>query len=401
MTSTYLTHARVVLPDRVLEDSAVLIEDGVIAAIAPDGAAADREIDLRGLTLVPGLVDLHCDAIEKEAEPRSKVLFPLDFAVAQVDRRNAAAGITTPYHALSFANSEWGVRNNDTAAQVVRSVRAFRQHSLVDNRVHCRYEVTDATSVPVLRQLMDEGAVDLLSVMDHSPGQGQFKTLESYLQYMIGNHAMSREQAEEAAHAKARAKDGAVQRVETLLAHARDRGIPTASHDDDSIHRIATMRNLGVAMSEFPITLDTARAAVSCGLPTILGAPNVLRGKSQSGSMRAIDAIRAGVASCLCSDYQPSTLIAAAFAVTAQTDLTLPQAIALVTANPADACGLADRGRIAVGQRADLVAVAQVGTLPLISHTWSAGRLVFSTHYAPARAPTPARAAEADGLVAA
>ncbi|MFY2084557.1 amidohydrolase family protein, partial [Achromobacter xylosoxidans] len=189
--------------------------------------------------------------------------------------------------------------------------------------------------------------------------------------------------------------------VETLLAHARDRGIPTASHDDDSIHRIATMRNLGVAMSEFPITLDTARAAVSCGLPTILGAPNVLRGKSQSGSMRAIDAIRAGVASCLCSDYQPSTLIAAAFAVTAQTDLTLPQAIALVTANPADACGLADRGRIAVGQRADLVAVAQVGALPLISHTWSAGRLVFSTHYAPARAPTPARAAEADGLVAA
>ena len=139
MTSTYLTHARVVLPDRVLEDSAVLIEDGVIAAIAPDGAAADQEIDLRGLTLVPGLVDLHCDAIEKEAEPRSRVLFPLDFAVAQVDRRNAAAGITTPYHALSFANSEWGVRNNETAAQVVRGVRAFRPHSLVDNRVHCRY----------------------------------------------------------------------------------------------------------------------------------------------------------------------------------------------------------------------------------------------------------------------
>ena len=399
MTSTYLTHARVVLPDRVLEDGAVLIEDGVIAAVAPDGARAARELDLRGLTLVPGLIDLHCDAIEKEAEPRSKVLFPLDFAVAQVDRRNAAAGITTPYHALSFANSEWGVRNNETAAQVVRGVRAFHPHSLVDNRVHCRYEVTDATSVPVLRQLMDEGAVDLLSVMDHSPGQGQFKTLESYLQYMIGNHAMSREQAEATAHAKTRAKDGAVQRVETLLAHARGLGIPTASHDDDSIHRIATMRNLGVAMSEFPITLDTARAAVSCGLPTILGAPNVLRGKSQSGSMRAIDAIRAGVASCLCSDYQPSTLIAAAFAAAAQTELTLPQAMALVTANPADACGLSDRGRIAAGLRADLVAVAQVGALPLVGYTWSAGRLVFSTHYPTARALAPA--VQARGLVAA
>ncbi len=396
MQSTYLTHARVVLPDRVLEDSAVLIDDGRIVAIEPAGARADREIDLCGQTLLPGLIDLHCDAIEKEAEPRSRVLFPLDFAVAQVDRRNAAAGITTPYHALSFANSEWGVRNNQTAAEVVRTVRAFRQHSLVDNRVHCRYEVTDATSVDVLRALMDEGAVDLLSVMDHSPGQGQFKTLESYLQYMMGNHAMSREQAEEAAQAKTRAKDGAVARVEALLSHAQGLGIPTASHDDDSIHRIATMRNLGVAMSEFPITLDTARAAVSCGLPTILGAPNVLRGQSQSGSMRAIDAIRAGVASCLCSDYQPSALIAAAFTVEAQTDLTLPQAVALVTLNPAQACGLSDRGRIAPGLRADLVAVAQVGTQPLISHTWSAGRLVFSAHYPPVRAnPQPAPEAQA------
>lgn len=383
MQGIYLTHARVVLEDRVLEDSAVLIEDGRIAAIEPAGARPAREIALRGQTLMPGLIDLHSDAIEKEAEPRSRVLFPLDFAVAQVDRRNAAAGITTPYHALSFANSEWGVRNNQTAAEVVRALRAHRRHSLVDNRVHCRYEVTDPTAVDVLRALMDEGAVDLLSVMDHSPGQGQFKTLESYLQYMMGNHAMSREQAEEAARAKTRALDGSVARVEALLAHAHALGIPTASHDDDSIQRIATMRNLGVAMSEFPITLDTARAAVSCGLPTILGAPNVLRGQSQSGSMRAIDAIRAGVASCLCSDYQPSTMIAAAHAVAAQTDLSLPQAVALVTANPARACGLDDRGRIAPGLRADLIAVARVGEQPLVSHTWSAGRLVFSTHYHP------------------
>jgi alpha-D-ribose 1-methylphosphonate 5-triphosphate diphosphatase len=216
---------------------------------------------------------------------------------------------------------------------------------------------------------------------------------------MMGNHAMSREQAEEAAQAKTRAKDGAVARVEALLSHAQGLGIPTASHDDDSIQRIATMRNLGVAMSEFPITLDTARAAVSCGLPTILGAPNVLRGQSQSGSMRAIDAIRAGVASCLCSDYQPSALIAAAYTVAAQTDLTLPQAVALVTLNPAQACGLSDRGRIAPGLRADLVAVAQVGTQPLISHTWSAGRLVFSAHYPPVRA-SEQRASEKQAVAA-
>jgi len=381
MSALYLTHARIVLPDAILPDSAVLVEDGVIAAIEPGGAHGAHPVDLEGQTLLPGLIDVHCDAIEKEAEPRSRVLFPLDFAVAQVDRRNAAAGITTPFHALSFANNEWGVRNNQTAAQVARTLHAFRAHSLVDNRVHCRYEITDETAMPVLQALLDDGVVDLLSVMDHSPGQGQFKTLEAYLQYMMGNHAMSRDEAEQAAHAKLQARDGAARRVETLLAQARRLGVPTASHDDDSVQRIATMRNLGVSMSEFPINLDTAKAAVSCGLPTILGAPNVLRGQSQSGSMRAIDAVRAGVASCLCSDYQPSTLIAAAFAVAAQSDLTLPQAVALVTANPADACGLGDRGRIAAGLRADLVAVALVGELPLVSHAWSAGRLVFSAHY--------------------
>jgi len=395
MPATYLTRARIVLPDRLLENAALLIEHGRIAAIEPAGAPASAHVvDLAGQTLMPGLIDLHCDAIEKEAEPRARVQFPLDFAVAQVDRRNAAAGITTPYHALSFANNEWGVRNNETAAQVVRMVRAFRGQGLVDNRVHCRYEITDPHALDVLFALIDDGAVDLLSVMDHSPGQGQFKTLEAYLQYMMGNHGMERLQAEEAAAAKLRAGDGAPARVEKLLAHAHAAGVPTASHDDDTVHRVATMRNLGVTMSEFPITLDTAKAAVSCGLTTILGAPNVLRGGSQSGSMRAIDAVRAGVASCLCSDYQPSTLVASVYAVVAQSDLSLPQAAALVTANPADACGMNDRGRIAPGLRADLVAVTQVGTLPLVSRTWSAGRQVFSAQY-PAAAEAPQRQPQA------
>jgi alpha-D-ribose 1-methylphosphonate 5-triphosphate diphosphatase len=389
MPTTLLTHARIVLADDVLENASLLLEDDRIAAVDPVNARADHVIDLRGQTLMPGLIDLHCDAIEKEAEPRSRVLFPLEFAVAQVDRRNAAAGITTPYHAVSFANREWGVRNNETAAQVIRLLHAFRQHSLVDNRVHCRYEVTDPHAVSVLTGLMDEGMVNLLSVMDHSPGQGQFKTLDAYLEYMMGNHGMSREQAEEAARAKAAAQEGAVGRVEHLLERARLYGIPTASHDDDSVHRIAAMRALGVAMSEFPITLDTAKAAVSCGLPTILGAPNVLRGQSQSGSMRAIDAIRAGVASCLCSDYQPSTLIAAAFVAARQASLSLPQAIALVATNPAKAAGLDDRGRIQVGLRADLAAVTMIGGQPLVSHTWSAGRHVFAAQY-PVPADSPA-----------
>ncbi len=299
MSSTYLTHATLVLPDRVLSDSALLIENGHIAAIEPASHAVPSSaqvIDLRGHTVMPGLIDVHSDAIEKEAEPRAGVMFPLDFAVAQVDRRNAAAGITTPYHALSFASNQFGVRNNETASTLVRTVAAYRNHSLVDNRIHCRYEVTDASAVPVLEALMAEGVVDLLSVMDHSPGQGQFKTLDAYLSYMMGNHGMSREEAVDAAKKKTAQIEGAHERVQRLLAQAHRLQIPTASHDDDSPQRIAAMHTLGVRMSEFPINVETAQSAADHALPTILGAPNVLRGKSQSGSMRAIDAIHAASA---------------------------------------------------------------------------------------------------------
>ncbi|WP_455287380.1 alpha-D-ribose 1-methylphosphonate 5-triphosphate diphosphatase [Cupriavidus necator] len=386
MPATYLTHATLVLPDRVLHDSALLIEDGRIAAIEPAAVPPHATvIDLHSHTVMPGLVDVHCDAIEKEVEPRANVLFPLDFAVAQVDRRNAAAGITTPYHALSFAGDHFGVRNVDTAATLVRTVAAYRRHSLVDNRIHCRYEVTDASAVPVLEMLMAEGVVDLLSVMDHSPGQGQFKTLDAYLAYMMGNHGMSREEAAEAAGKKAAALEGAHERVNRLVASAHQLGIPTASHDDDSPQRIAAMQALGVRMSEFPINLETAQAACAQALPTILGAPNVLRGKSQSGSMRAIDAICAGVGTILCSDYQPSTLIAAAYAAARQADLPLNEALALVTANPADACLLSDRGRLVPGLRADVIAVASVAGQPMVTHTWAGGRLVFAAGYPSAR----------------
>ena len=185
--------------------------------------------------------------------------------------------------------------------------------------------------------------------------------------------------------------DGAAERVNRLLAGAHTLGVPTASHDDDSPQRIAAMHALGVRMSEFPINLETAQAAATHRLPTILGAPNVLRGKSQSGSMRAIDAIHARVGNILCSDYQPSTLIAAAFAAARQADLPLNEALALVSANPADACLLDDRGRLLPGKRADVIAVASVAGQPLVTHTWSAGRLVFAAGYPAVQArPAPA-----------
>jgi len=382
---TYLTHARVVLADAVLEDAAVLIEDGRIRAISPDGASGATERDLRGHTLLPGMVDLHCDAIEKEVEPRAKVLFPHAFACMNIDRRNAAAGITTPYHALSFAHAEWGVRNNDTASELVRTLKRMQADALVDNRIHVRYEITDETAMPYILALLDEGCVDLLSVMDHTPGQGQFRHLESYVAYVMGNHGSSREAAEKVAEDKIRSRETADARVLAVMERARARGVPTASHDDDDPARVATMKALGARMSEFPINLETARVAHEQGLATIFGAPNVMRGGSQSGNMRALDAIQAGVADCLCADYAPATMLAAAMLLASRDGVPLHEAVKLVSLNPARAAGLDDRGQIAEGLRADLVAVRQIGpadlALPTVMSTWLAGREVFAAAY--------------------
>jgi alpha-D-ribose 1-methylphosphonate 5-triphosphate diphosphatase len=371
----YLTHAHLVLPDRELRDAALLIEDGLIAAIAPESGGAAPEFDCAGATVIPGLVDLHCDALEKEIAPRPKVLFPMPFAVAQIDRRNAMAGITTPFHAISFAHDEFGVRDPAIAAETVRALRAHR--GMVDNRVHCRYEITDASSHAPLVELVREGAMDLLSLMDHTPGQGQFKSLDAYERYMVGAYQVSVAQAQSMANAKLAARTGAAERVHELVELARAAGIPLASHDDDSVERIAALTAMGARMSEFPINLETATAAHRAGLATILGAPNVLRGKSQSGSMRALDGITAGVADCLCSDYHPATLIEALFRLPELAGLPLHAAVRIGSANPARAAGLADRGEIAVGRRADLVAVRRAPEVVTVEATLVRGRVVL------------------------
>lgn len=385
--SIRLVNAHLILADREVADGDLLVEDGRIAAICVGGAGA-RELDCGGGLLLPGLVDLHCDALEKEVEPRPRALFPLDLAVAQADRRNAACGITTPFHAISFSGAEWGVRNDRLAADLARTVRG--QRNLTDARVHLRYEVTEPACEPLIAGLIDAGVCDLLSFMDHTPGRGQFRTFESYSAYFRGAYHRSDADVQAMVAAKQAQQAGAPARIAALAARAAARGIALATHDDDSPEFVAAAASLGVAMSEFPINLPTAAAARAQGIATILGAPNIVRGGSQSGNMRALDAVLAGSCDCLCSDYHPPSLLAAALALPALSDLDLPRAVALVSANPARAAGLADRGAIAPGLRADLALVRRHGSLALVESTLVAGRLVFSTRDAPLREAVPA-----------
>lgn len=377
MNRLYLTGARVVLPDVVIEDGAVLIEDGLIAAINPELGSGAPTLDLRGMTLMPGMIDLHCDALEKEVEPRPNVHFPLDFACAQADKRNAAAGITTAFHALSFANEELGMRNNVFAASVARAVHTWNPHGLIDNRVHCRYEVTDPTAPEILLELMTADEMHLLSVMDHSPGQGQFKDIAAFRDYLARSYKKSDAELDILVENKLAQAEGAMSRIRLLIDAARRKGIRVSSHDDDTPEKVATLHGLGVGISEFPINIEAARAARSRGMSTVFGAPNILRGKSQSGAVRALDAVLAGVADCLCADYHPATLIVAVFRLPELAGIGLTDAVRLVSANPARAAGLADRGEIGVGKRADLVAVAHINGLAQASRVFSAGKPVF------------------------
>jgi len=378
---TYLTHACIVLADTIIEDGAVLIEDGKITAINPEYVSNTKTLDLAGKTLMPGMVDLHCDALEKEVEPRPNVHFPLDFACAQADKRNAAAGITTVYHALSFAHEELGVRNNTFAAEIARAVYAWRPHGLVDNRVHCRYEITDATGLPVLKQLLAGDAMHMISMMDHTPGQGQFKDMAAYRDYLTRTYKKTADEVEVIVERKLEAATDAFVRMEELAMAAHAAGISVASHDDDSKERVETMSSIGADISEFPISLAAAQAAKAAGMSTIFGAPNILRGKSQSGSMKAIEAIHEGVADCLCADYSPASLIVSIFCIPELSDLDLAAAVRLVTVNPAKAARLDDRGEMAVGKRADLIAVGLPAGLPQVTDVWSNGTLVYRASY--------------------
>lgn len=377
---TYLVGARAVLADREV-DAAVLIEDGRVAAIDPESAPGAEEIDLRGRLLLPGLVDLHCDAVEKDIEPRPGVLFPIDLAVAQADKRNAAAGITTAYHALSFNAAEIGVRDVALAAEIARHIHGFRG-GLIDNRVHCRYEITDPEGVTQVVALIEDGVADLVSLMDHTPGQGQFKDVASFRDYLAQTYDTSAAELDDILVRKRANAGSAAARIEAVAAAAKARGLPLASHDDDSPARVQAMAALGATISEFPIDLDTARAARAAGLEVVFGAPNLVRGASQSGALKALDAVRAGAATCLCSDYAPAMLLAGAFVLVDQGVLSWPDAARLVSLNPARAAGLEDRGEIAVGMRADLIAVDIVDGRPRVERLWVAGRMAYRARFA-------------------
>jgi len=380
-----LTNGQVVLPDRILAAGEVMVEDGVIQHTGQSSSsralAGETVIDAEGGFILPGFIDMHCDAIEKEMEPRPGAFFDMDIALPELEKKLAGQGITSMYHSFSFAGAEYGIREDCTAANCVRHIIAMKRNgALIRNKIHLRFEITNYPAVELIRSLIADGVVDVLSFMDHTPGQGQYPTVNDYKNYLEKTYHMPFEKVQEILSIKEQGRMQAGRSVETLCRAALLAGVTMASHDDDDKNKVHEYAKMGVRIHEFPIRVDVAKAARAEGNSVCVGAPNIVRGKSTGKGMLAMDAITAGAADIICSDYHPSSVLHSIFKLSKEA-MSLPEAVAMASLNPAQALALHDLGSLETGKKADILVVNIRGGSPVVTTTVVDGIPVYSIQY--------------------
>ena len=377
MPDLVITNAQIVLDDEVIHGS-LSVKDGRISAF--DHGIVSHGEDFGGDYLIPGLVELHTDHFENHYRPRPGVTWHPMAALQAHDAQIAGAGITTVFDAVRIGSDpEIGDITEDVAAQVGAIEEAKGEDRLrAEHLVHLRCELPTPDCFDHFVAHCARPVVKLASMMDHTPGARQYTTLEHYVAYYQKRMRLSdaemtafivERQAEQLKYADANRR--------AIVERGRELGLAFASHDDATIAHVEEALADGVVIAEFPTTIDAARAAHSGGLAVPMGAPNVVRGKSHNGNISASELAREGVLDVLSSDYVPFSLLLAGFLLPQQVEgITLPQAIRTVTANPARAAGLDDRGEIALGKRADLVRVRRMNGTPVVRSVWREGQRV-------------------------
>ncbi|MBP0618127.1 alpha-D-ribose 1-methylphosphonate 5-triphosphate diphosphatase [Jiella mangrovi] len=376
-SETILSNARIVLPDETIEGHVVL-RDGLIAEIGSGHASGE---DMGGDTLIPGLVELHTDHIETHFMPRPKVFWNMFAALQAHDAQIATSGITTVFDAIRVGTDEDATLTVDTMEQLSDVIAEAAETDLTraEHFIHLRCEVSAPDAVEGFERLSRNPRVRLASLMDHAPGQRQFVSLETYRTYYQKKKALSDEEFERFTERRiAESNANSSRSRQAISAAAHERGIALASHDDATLAHVDEALALGTKIAEFPTTSEAAEASHGAGLGVLMGAPNIVRGGSHSGNVAAHDLLSAGHLDILSSDYIPFSMLQAAFLLAGNSTLDLPAAIRLVSANPAKAAGLSDRGEIAVGKRADLVRIGadKPGRPPLVASVYRAGRRV-------------------------
>jgi alpha-D-ribose 1-methylphosphonate 5-triphosphate diphosphatase len=376
---TVFTHARIVLHDQVVTGS-VCIEDGVISGIDSSRSALPGAIDLNGDYLIPGLIELHTDNLEKHFTPRPGVKWPELPAIFGHDAVVASAGITTVFNAVATGNVLPDSTRSERFDHMVSAIKEAAASDLTraEHLLHIRCELTCDSTVARFRTWMDDPLLKLVSVMDHSPGQRQFVNLDKYREYYQGKYSLSQEQIEDLIehHTDISQRFGRRHREE-IAGLCHERGIAMASHDDATTAHVLESVEDGMSIAEFPTTVEAARACREHGLHVMMGSPNVVRGFSHSGNVSARALADEGLLDTLSSDYVPESLLHSAFILADCSEhISLPDAVNMIARNPADAAGLDDRGEIDVGKRADLVHVQLFKQAPVVRQVWRQGRRV-------------------------
>lgn len=370
-------NARIVLADKVLKGH-VATGDGVITAIGegPSGIASAE--DLAGDLLIPGLVELHTDHLETHVSPRPGVRWDTDAAIQAHDAQIAASGITTVLDAMRVGLEADGSLTSQDSRDLADAINVAQDAGRLraEHRFHLRCEVSDEYAQPGFALFDDLAGVALVSLMDHTPGQRQFRSLEAYKRYFQRKSGMSDPVFEEfQAERRARAARWSDENRRAVAAAANARGLVIASHDDATEAHVAEAVRDGVSIAEFPTTREAAQASRAAGMQVLMGGPNLVRGGSHSGNVSAGELADLKALDIVSSDYVPFSMLQGAFMLADRDGWTLPAAIATVSANPARAIALADRGTIAPGLRADLVRVhrAGPGAVPVVRSVWRCG----------------------------
>jgi len=377
MNETILTNAELVLADRVLRGTLV-IRDGLIADIAEGGTASAAAEDLGGDILMPGIIDLHTDNLERQVQPRPGARWPSRSAFLAHDAQCAASGVTTVFDALCVGTLNFDIDDRvKTFRDGVADLTALAGSGLFksDHFLHLRCEMPAENMLGLVEAIIPHPLTRMMSLMDHTPGIGQNADLDRFRKRKEMDGFALAEVDAQIAELQAKRLGLRTPQRRLLLEMVRGRAIVLASHDDETAAEVEENHADGITISEFPVRLAAARAAKALGMAVIAGAPNLVRGGSHSGNVSAADLLAAGAVDALASDYVPSALIEAAFTA-ADAGLPVPQAVALVTSGPARLAGLADRGRIAAGLRADLLRARRHEGLTAPVAVWRQGRRV-------------------------
>jgi alpha-D-ribose 1-methylphosphonate 5-triphosphate diphosphatase len=376
---TILANATLVLPGETLRGSVRLV-DGKIAEIAPGNAVPQGAEDCGGDLVMPGLIELHTDNLERHIEPRPKVDWPHAAAIIAHDAELASVGITTVFDALRVGSVVSNAKANygEYARVLADEILGLRAEGAlkISHFLHLRAEVCSETLVEELDKFGPEDRIGIVSLMDHTPGERQFRDLTQLRKYVMGKHGMSEAEFEShVATQKALSARHGAEHEAAAVAAARRYGAVLASHDDTDVGHVARSAEHGAHFAEFPTTVEAAQACNEHGIKVMMGAPNLIRGGSHSGNVAASDLAEAELLDIVSSDYVPSSLLSAALMLGDIWGNTA-RGIATVTSSPAKAVGLSDRGRLEVDARADLVRVARIGAAGALRGVWVQGKRV-------------------------